>query len=230
MRALLAICLLVSASFVSANPSASDQASFSVKGKVLEVRDAQGYTYLRIKTPDGDTWAAVSRAVVKPGADVTIEKAMVMHDFESKAMQRTFKKIVFGNLASTSGTPMDIASAHKGVAKMDANLDTRVAKATGANAHTVADIYTKGGALKDKPVVVRGKVVKYNAGIMGKNWVHLRDGSGSAANGSNDILVTTSETAKVSEVVTVQGIVRNDKDFGAGNVYKVLIEDAKLKR
>jgi hypothetical protein len=72
-------------------------------------------------------------------------------------------------------------------------------------------------------------VVKYNAGIMGKNWLHLRDGTGSDADSSNDILVTTSQTAKVSDVVTVKGIVRTDKDFGAGYVYKVLIEDATLQ-
>jgi hypothetical protein len=104
-----------------------------------------------------------------------------------------------------------------------------VAKATGANAYTVAEVVTKATALKDKPVQVSGKVVKFNAGIMGKNWVHLRDGSGQDANQSNDILVTTAAQAKVGEVVTVAGVVRNDKDFGSGYTYKVMIEDATLK-
>ena len=40
------------------------------------------------------------------------------------------------------------------------------------NARTVAEILTKTAELKDKPVVVSGKVVKYNPGIMGKNWIH----------------------------------------------------------
>ena len=83
--------------------------------------------------------------------------------------------------------------------------------------------------LKDKPVLVRGKVVKYNAGIMGKNWVHLRDGSGSAADNTNDVLVTTANQAKVGDVVTVKGIVHTNKDFGAGYAYKVLIEEATLQ-
>ena len=104
-----------------------------------------------------------------------------------------------------------------------------MAKATGANAYTVAEVVTKATALKDKPVQVSGKVVKFNAGIMGKNWVHLRDGSGQDANQSNDILVTTAAQAKVGEVVTVAGVVRNDKDFGSGYTYKVMIEDATLK-
>ena len=83
--------------------------------------------------------------------------------------------------------------------------------------------------MKDKPVLVRGKIVKYNAGIMGKNWIHLRDGSGSAADESNDILVTTTQPAKLADVVTVQGVVRTNKDFGSGYAYKVLIDDAALK-
>jgi hypothetical protein len=88
---------------------------------------------------------------------------------------------------------------------------------------------TKSAELKDKPVLVRGKVVKYNAAIMGKNWIHLRDGSGSAADGSNDLIVTTAHQAKTGDVVTAKGIVRTDKDFGSGYAYKVLVEDATLQ-
>jgi hypothetical protein len=106
--------------------------------------------------------------------------------------------------------------------------DVRVAKATGPNAKTVEEIVTQRAQLKDKPVVVRGKVVKFNAGIMGKNWVHLRDGTGEDAKGSNDILVTTQGQAKPGDVVTASGTVRIDKDFGSGYAYGVLIEDATL--
>jgi hypothetical protein len=79
-------------------------------------------------------------------------------------------------------------------------------------------------------VVVRGKVVKYNPGIMGKNWIHLRDGSGAAADGTNDVLVTTAHQAKLGDVLTVKGVVRTDKDFGSGYSYKVLIEEATLQQ
>jgi hypothetical protein len=104
-----------------------------------------------------------------------------------------------------------------------------VAKATGPNAHSVAEVVTQAQTLKDKPVVVQGKVVKYNTGIMGKNWIHLRDGSGKEGDGSNDILVTTLSNTQVGAVIKVSGTVHTDKDFGAGYAYKVLIEDASLK-
>jgi len=105
----------------------------------------------------------------------------------------------------------------------------KVAKAKGANAYTVAEVIAQAEKLKDKPVVISGKVVKYNGSIMGKNWVHLQDGSGNAGAGTHDLLVTSAAVAKVGDVVTVAGTVRTDKDFGAGYSYKVLIEDATLK-
>ena len=75
---------------------------------------------------------------------------------------------------------------------------------------------TKSAELKDKPVLVRGRIVKYNQGIMGKNWIHLRDGTGSAADNSNDVLVRTTGEAKVGDVVLARGTVRTDQDFGSG--------------
>jgi hypothetical protein len=107
--------------------------------------------------------------------------------------------------------------------------DAKVAKASGPNAKTVAEIVTQAADLKDKTVLVRGKVVKYNAGIMGKNWIHLRDGSGSAAAGTNDVLITSLNEVKVGDVVTAKGIVRTDKDFGSGYVYKVIVEEATFE-
>ena len=229
MKALLAICaiaLTVSA-WAGDKPAA---ALTTVKGEVLEIKEVESYTYLRLKTKEGETWAAVSKASVKTGAEVTIENVMVMNNFESKSLKQTFPTILFGSLAGAAGSGAGMASPHGAVAAVPADIgDVHVAKATGANARTIAEITAKPADLKDKPVLVRGKVVKYNPGIMGKNWVHLRDGSGSAEKNTNDILVTTAAEAKLGDVVTVKGIVRTDKDFGAGYAYKVLIEDATLQ-
>lgn len=108
--------------------------------------------------------------------------------------------------------------------------NVKVPKASGANARTLAEILTKSGELKDKPVSVRGKVVKYNEEIMGKNWLHLRDGSGAEADKTNDLLVTTKSAARAGDVVIASGVVRLDKDFGAGYSYKVMLEDATLQK
>ncbi|BCO26988.1 hypothetical protein MIZ03_1875 [Rhodoferax lithotrophicus] len=231
MKKLFAIGLLVAASVTPLTWAAADapMANSVVSGEVLETKDVDGYTYLRLKTKDGETWAAVNTTSVKRGAKVTIENAMVMNNFESKTLKKTFPSIVFGNLAGTTTGGKETMAAHGNQVKPVDTSPIKVAKASGANAYTVAEVVTKATTLKDKPVQVNGKVVKVNNGIMGKNWVHLRDGTGSESNASNDILVTTNTSAKLGDMVTASGTVRNDKDFGAGYSYKVLIEEATLK-
>ena len=80
------------------------------------------------------------------------------------------------------------------------------------------------------PVIIRAKVVKVTAGVMGKNWVHLRDGSGSAADHSNDILVTSKDEPSVGDVVIAKGVVKTDVNLGSGYAYKVLVEDASFQK
>jgi VCBS repeat-containing protein len=65
---------------------------------------------------------------------------------------------------------------------------------------------------------------------MGKNWIHLQDGSGDAKQGTNDITVTSLDGAARGETITIKGIVRTNKDFGAGYSYAVIVEDAKVVR
>lgn len=231
MRVLLTISLIVAAPLIWAADMSKllpTSAAPAMKGEVLEVKEVESYTYLRLKTKDGETWAAVSKTPVKKGAQVTIDNPMVMKNFESKSLKKTFPSIVFGSLAGSAGAAQASPHGSASVAKADV-ADVKVPKATGANARTVAEIMTKSSELKDKSVVVRGKVVKFNPEIMGKNWVHLRDGTGSASDGSNDILVTTKNTAKVGDIVTVKGVVHTNKDLGSGYNYKVLVEEATLQ-
>lgn len=205
----------------------------SLSGEVLETRSVDTYTYLRLKTTSGEIWAAVPAAAVSKGAQVTIGRPMIMENFESRTLKKTFDKIAFGVLEApnAAGSP---AHGGKPAAKADTGAGAikvaKVARATGPNAKTVAEVVSGKTALKDKSVVVRGQVVKVNAGILGKNWVHLRDGSGSAADGSDDILVTTQDTTAVGDIVSASGTVRTDVNVGAGYTYAVIIEGASLRK
>lgn len=100
-----------------------------------------------------------------------------------------------------------------------------VAKAEGGK--TVAEVFAEKEALAGKPVTLRGKVVKSNVGIMGKNWIHVRDGSGS--DGSNDLTVTTTTAQpNVGDTVLITGPLVLNKDFGMGYQYDVIVEDAQV--
>jgi hypothetical protein len=230
MKTLLAICLFAVVPFTWALDGAGTPAPGSAvyQGQVLEVKDVESYTYLRLQTKEGEVWAAVSTAPVKPGDKVTIDNATVMNNFESKSLHKTFPTIVFGNLAG-AGTDKGLPPGHPSVSPVVSTELIQVPKASGANAQTVEAVNARRVELKDQVVLVRGKVVKYTPSIMGKNWIHLRDGTGSAANNTNDIVVTTTSKTKAGDIVTAKGKVRIDKDFGSGYAYKVLIEEATLQ-
>jgi hypothetical protein len=201
-----------------------------ISGEVLEALPVEGYTYLRLKTKEGEVWAAVPTTAKKKGDQVTIVNSMVMQNFESRTLKRKFDKIVFGSLATTAAGAGPVAAPQAAPTPQPAALPpAKVSKATGPDARTVAEVVQGRTALKDKPVQVRGRVVKVNLGIMGKNWVHLRDGSGKSEDGSNDVLVTTTATTSVGSTVTAVGTVRTNKDFGSGYSYKVMLEDASFK-
>ena len=219
--ALTATLLLVAAFSTQALPPAPP-----LTGEVVESRDVQGYTYLRIKTASGETWAAVPTSAVKVGSQVGIANPVTMQNFESKTLNKRFDKIVFGQIVDPLAKPAAPASA----APPSASAITTVAKAVGPDARTVAEVVTGKAGLKDKTVLVHGQVVKASTGILGKNWLHLRDGSGSAAAGTHDVLVTTLDNAAVGDIVNARGKVRTDVDLGSGYAYAVLIEDASLRK
>lgn len=203
-----------------------------VTGTVAETFDAAGYTYLKLKTAGGDEWAAVRQTPVKQGQTVTMSVQMTAEKFESKTLKRTFDRILFGSLdgAGAASAPVQAAQQHMSAPAAADATPIKVAKAEGSDAKSVAEVWASREALKDGKVVVRGKVVKFLGGIMGKNWIHLRDGSGSAEKSDNDITVTTNDTAAIGDVVTISGVVHVDKDFGAGYRYPVIIEDAKVSK
>lgn len=248
------------ASASGAVPAAPAPALTTVSGTILETMDASEYTYMKLKTATGDVWTAVNKSKVAKGDTVTVTNAMVMDGFQSKTLNRTFDRILFGVLAGPGGapptggapaaaaalpmvsdhpptagttggeTPQQMAAQHGQAAGGPSDApDVKVPKAEGANAKTVAELWAQRLALKSKEVVVRAKVVKVTSGVMGRNWLHVRDGSGSKAKKDNDLTVTTDASAKVGDVVTITGVVSVDKDFGAGYAYPVIVEGAKLK-
>lgn len=213
----------------SAMPAAAAApGSSGLTGTVLESFNGGGYTYLRLATASGEEWAAIREASVAKGDTVTIDAQMTMEKFESPSLNRTFDRIVFGTLATGGAAPMAPTASPAQHMQAPAAADVHVEKAAGGM--TVAEVWAQKSKLNNTEVVVRGKVVKFRPEIMGVNWMHIQDGSGSPASGDNDLTVTTSEVVKQGDTVTVKGTLAAEKDFGAGYKYPVIIEKAKVVR
>ncbi len=221
------------------NSTAAPAAPNSIVGKVLETMDSGGYTYLKLKTETGEVWAAVGKSLVTTGETATVLNPMMMENFESSSLHRKFERIAFGALASPAAPTMAglsegekkeaLVANHASAASASPDLSkVQIKKASGASGKTVAEVHTNRAALKETSISVRGQVVKVNRGVMGKNWVHLRDGTGSKDKGDDDLTFTTPDEVKQGDIVLATGVVKVDRDFGAGYVYGVIVEDAKI--
>ena len=207
----------------------------SLSGKVVETMNAGGYTYVCLEKGGKKTWVAVPEMKVTVGQQITFKPGQEMKDFSSKTLNRTFASIIFseGPAASpkNAGNKVEPAKAPGSKAAMVTSAaEISVEKAAGPDSYTVGEVHAKGASLNGKSVVVKGKVVKLSKAIMGKNWIHLQDGTGDSGKGTHDLVVTTAaDTVAVGDVVTAKGTVYKDKDFGAGYKYDVIMEEATIQ-
>jgi hypothetical protein len=106
----------------------------------------------------------------------------------------------------------------------------KVEKSTAQNGYTVAELFVKRASLNKQKVTVRGQVVKVNPNIMGRNWIHIQDGTGDPAKNTHDLVVTSADIAEKGAIISVEGTLAADKDFGYGYKYDVIVEDAVLTK
>ncbi len=209
----------------------------TVSGVVVETMNAATYTYVRVKTSTGDIWAASLQFPVAVGDNVVVPLETPMQNFKSSSLNREFSLIYFSSKITREGEPApssaQLMAAHGAAASAaPAETDTSVVEpiAPPDGGKTIAAVWAGRTALAGKPVTVRGKVVKYNGGILGTNWLHIQDGSGSAKDGTHDLTITTDVSARLGEIVTCTGTVSIDRDFGSGYAYKVMLEKASIVR
>jgi hypothetical protein len=221
-------------------------------GTVLETMNAGGYTYVQVDNSTEKIWAAAPQFEVKKGEKVTVPEGMPMQNYESKTLNRKFDVVYFvgaigkgderpaaGPAAAPAMAPATAAGpgseqtqlpegAHPKMDPAQAAKDAKVSFSGIKKADkTVGEVFAGQSGLGGKEVAVRGKVVKFSPQIMGKNWVHIQDGTGQA--GTNDLTVTTADSANIGDTVLVTGKVTLKKDFGMGYKYDVIIEDGKVK-
>jgi hypothetical protein len=204
-------------------------------GTVVFTTNASRYTYVQLDTGKGLVWVAGPVTAVKSGDCVTVASSLPNKDFYSPSLKRKFDELFFadaitvGREAACGKGGATGGGGGKGSMCAAVSSSNRAAVVTVppvAGGRTVAEIITGRKKFSGQAVVVRGLVVKVVPHILGRNFLHVRDGSGSE--GSNDLVVTTEAEIKEQSTVTLRGTVVTDKDFGSGYRYDVLVEDAHV--
>ena len=188
---------------------------------IVEVIQSSNYTYLEVAENDENFWIAVSAREAKPGEVIYYTDALEMLDFNSKELNRTFPVIYF--VQDPSDSP-EMSKSPSPAGKQSTDRVTGIAIEAIQGGISLADLFENKDKYKDKSVKIRGLVVKVNTNIMDKNWVHLQDGSGSE--GSYDLTITTMDVVEIGDVVTFEGTIALDKDFGSGYAYDIIMEKA----
>lgn len=193
--------------------------------KVIDKISAKGYTYLQVSENKEDFWIAVPAMEVEIGETVYFSRYMVMYDFKSENIDKSFDEILFVEDARKSPTPQEMKNIHSGVTSVEKQTIKIEPLKDGK---TIQQIFSDKSALSGQNVKVKGKVVKFNKQIMKRNWIHIQDGTGTEK--EFDLVITSDDEVSVGDIIVAEGKVSVDKDFGAGYFFPVLIEDAKIQR
>ena len=204
------------------------------QGRVVQTIDAGPYTYVEVDS-----------GTLEEGALVRFATGMPMANYHSETLDRTFELVYF----TDDVHPLDGAPAAAGSGELppghpplegQPSQDHPGSASAGTPAGVdlsgieppedglrVEEVHSRAAELADERVTVRGRVVKFTAGVMGHNWLHLQDGSGEGD--TADLTVVTDDLAQVGDLVTATGLVAVDQDFGFNYQYPVLLQDATIR-
>lgn len=210
-----------------------------------EILQAAMYSYLLVTENGNDFWIAVEQSELKVGDTYYFSKFLEMNDFHSKDLNRTFESVLFVENLSFKPIPaaevnMDEDHSHDGHSHdghshdehspiesagkpVMQKHDEKVSPIEGSI--TLAELGAKRETYNEKIVKVAGKVVKFNPGIMGVNWVHIQDGTENA--GFYDLTITTLDEVAVGDIAVFEGKLALKKDFGSGYFYDIILQEAK---
>ncbi len=192
----------------------------------LEILQAERYTYLRVTEKNDTFWIASTKMEPKVGNSYFYRGGLLKTDFESVEHKRTFAKIyLVSSIIDANAHPGGNSEAVAEAEHVHVNT-TEVKKIAGA---IKLDALLKSKEnFSGKIIVVSGKVVKANFGIMGKNWYHIQDGSKYGGKNS-DLTITSADNLPLEAIVNFEGKIYLNKDFGAGYKYDIIMEEAKMK-
>lgn len=190
----------------------------AIRGRIAELIQVPQYTYVRLESGD---WAAVPSAPsLAVGQTVGIVSQNEMANFTSPSLGRTFEKIWFGSLEGAEpaarAPEMPVMPA-KAPPPAEVKAALQAVEASNALALRVVDVYSERAALTGQRVKVKGTVDRVMF-VQGIHYVHLKDGTGAAADKTDDLLCLSSTEVAKGAAVTLEGVVTLNKDIGMGPV------------
>lgn len=193
-----------------------------------EVLQTSSYTYIHANEKGKQYWLAVTSTPAEKGKTYYFSQWMEMTDFHSKELNRDFDQILFVGDLATYPIPAKSAMTTQPIPQQaktpNTKQDVHVEAVEGGV--RLQELLEDPNKFSGEKVKIRGLVTKFNSGIMGKNWVHIQDGTSFGE--AFDLTITTNEMLTVGDVAVFEGLITLNKDLGSGYFFNVLMEDAKV--
>ena len=200
---------------------------------VEEVVPTSKYVYALVSEEGRSFWIATGKKELKKGETYFYNESVLKTQFESKEHNRIFDTLylVTTLIPEEHGNEMHgFSTASLGEEELlnleKSLLDQDDSTAVFAGRIKIADLVDNPEKYEGKRVEFTGTCTKVNPGIMGRNWIHLQDGS----TDDFDLVITSTESVEKGVEITIRGIVRLEVDFGSGYSYPILLENGKVVR
>jgi hypothetical protein len=189
------------------------------------------YDYLYVKENQENFWIAIQKKEIIVGDTYYYKGGLLKTNFESKELNKLFDKIylvtnlVGKNHSNTSISTDNSKMNFEQVASTKENIPMHTNKIIEhKGSMKIADLVKNYKKYTGKTVQISGECVKINPNIMGRNWIHLKDGS----KNDYDLVITSNSYVKEGSIITIKAVVTANKDFGAGYSYDLILEDGEL--
>ncbi|MCB2219981.1 MAG: hypothetical protein KQI35_06255 [Bacteroidetes bacterium] len=196
---------------------------------VEEVLQTTSYTYLHVRERDKSQWLAVPKINAQVGEEYFYQGGNVMTDFRSATLSRTFDSLLFlGGIVNANpnkSEPSGILFIEKSTSK-GTKIDLEIMPLE--DEISINELYANREKYADKIVRIRAQVTQFSDSIMGKNWIHMQDGS--EYNGVFDLVATSEKFISVGEIAVFEGKILLNKDFGFGYFYEILMEETQIEK
>ncbi len=212
-----------------AAPMMEEAANKLHKVEVEEVLPTEKYSYLRVKENDEDFWIAIPKTDIEKGGTYYYRGGLKKTNFKSVEYDRVFETVylVSGVSQDPGMGAMAGSNPHQNISNTTpVSEDINVGPPPGGI--KLAELIKNKTKYDGQVVKVKGVVVKLNNMILNRNWIHIQDAS--LKNQKADLTVTTDENVAMGDIVTFEGKISLNKDFGAGYKYEIIMEDAQIIR
>ena len=183
------------------------------------------YVYVRVKEGEDEFWIATSLQEITVGRSYFYRGGLLKTDFPSKEYNRTFERLyLVSQLVPSDHGSMGGASNVQNSSMPSITSTAPLPALDVAGTTKISELMDDPKKYGGKTIQVSGKCTKVNPNIMGRNWIHVKDGSRKDA----ELVITTDVPIAEGQEVTMIGTVALDKDFGSGYRYGILLEGGLL--